>query len=186
MSVLWTEAAGDVEVSDIEAFTRSLNWAEAVRVIRNVNAGTRVMFSKKVYSDIRSHLDKEKYELGGLLFGRVFRSHCDLGEEYPFLTIIEESIPSQEYDNSSVSLRMGTEIWSRAEVVFSQGKMVVGWYHSHPNLGVFFSGVDRATQRSFFNQHYSLGLVIDPVRNEEKLFFGRDSAELKMSCALKY
>ncbi len=42
--------------------------------------------------------------------------------------------------------------------------MVVGWYHSHPNLGAFFSGTDRATQRAFFNRPYSVGLVVDPVR----------------------
>ena len=56
--------------------------------------------------------------------------------------------------------------------------MVTGWYHSHPNLGVFFSGVDRATQRAFFNQPYALGLVIDPIRNEEMVFYGGTSEQL--------
>jgi proteasome lid subunit RPN8/RPN11 len=56
---------------------------------------------------------------------------------------------------------------------------VVGWYHSHPNLGVFFSGTDRKTQRDFFNQSHSLGLVVDPIRLQEKWFIGPDSIELR-------
>jgi hypothetical protein len=56
--------------------------------------------------------------------------------------------------------------------------MVVGWYHSHPNLGAFFSGTDRKTQRSFFSQRYSLGLVADPVRSEEAWFVGPDATAL--------
>jgi len=41
---------------------------------------------------------------------------------------------------------------------------VIGWYHSHPGLGVFLSGTDVATQR--FQQTYSdpyLAIVIDPL-----------------------
>jgi len=56
--------------------------------------------------------------------------------------------------------------------------MIVGWYHSHPNLGVFFSGIDRATQSAFFNYPYALGLVIDPIRRQRKCFFGGASEEL--------
>ena len=56
--------------------------------------------------------------------------------------------------------------------------MVVGWYHSHPNRGAFFSGTDRRTQRALFTQSYSIGLVIDPVRGEEAWFWGPDSIPL--------
>ena len=61
----------------------------------------------------------------------------------------------------------------------STHSMVVGWYHSHPDLGVSFSGTDRATQRVFFNRTYSVGLVVDPVRGEEAWFIGPDSVPLK-------
>ena len=54
---------------------------------------------------------------------------------------------------------------------------VVGWYHSHPGLGAFFSGTDRETQHAFFRQPYSLGLVVDPLRAELACYAGPDSAE---------
>jgi proteasome lid subunit RPN8/RPN11 len=42
-------------------------------------------------------------------------------------------------------------------------KSVVGWYHSHPELGCFVSAVDFETQRrfqSFFPD--AIGLIVDP------------------------
>jgi len=44
-------------------------------------------------------------------------------------------------------------------------------------LGAFFSGTDRSTQRAFFSHPYSVGWVIDPQRNDEKVFVGGDSEE---------
>jgi proteasome lid subunit RPN8/RPN11 len=73
---------------------------------------------------------------------------------------------------------MGTEVWDRARDEVSDGIQVVGWYHSHPNIGAFFSGTDRKTQRAFFNHPYSVGLVIDPVRDDSAWFVGENSEEL--------
>ena len=53
----------------------------------------------------------------------------------------------------------------------------MGWYHSHPGIGAFFSGVDRSTQASFFGPQYCLGLLVDPVARRQKLFFGAESTE---------
>jgi proteasome lid subunit RPN8/RPN11 len=61
----------------------------------------------------------------------------------------------------------------------------LGWYHSHPNLGAFFSSTDRYTQKHFFNNDYSLGLVIDPIRNEEKYFLNKNSIEIDLRRVLK-
>jgi proteasome lid subunit RPN8/RPN11 len=72
---------------------------------------------------------------------------------------------------------MGTEVWNRARERLGD-RIVVGWYHSHPNLGAFFSGTDRRTQRHFFNRPYSVGLVIDPVRGEEAWFVGPEATPL--------
>jgi proteasome lid subunit RPN8/RPN11 len=72
---------------------------------------------------------------------------------------------------------MNSNVWERARES-AEGATIVGWYHSHPDLGVFFSGTDRKTQRAFFNQPHSIGLVIDPIRLQEKWFIGPDSVEL--------
>jgi proteasome lid subunit RPN8/RPN11 len=77
---------------------------------------------------------------------------------------------------------MNTEVWDKARQMLSQSMQVVGWYHSHPNLGAFFSGTDRTTQRGFFGHPYSVGLVVDPVRNEKAWFLGPGSTSLAEDC----
>jgi proteasome lid subunit RPN8/RPN11 len=68
--------------------------------------------------------------------------------------------------------------------VAGDGRIIVGWYHSHPKLGAFFSGTDRATQRAFFNHPYSVGLVVDPWRNEDAWFLGPEAASLTRQSVL--
>ncbi|KAK8803744.1 hypothetical protein WA158_001438 [Blastocystis sp. Blastoise] len=43
---------------------------------------------------------------------------------------------------------------------------VVGWYHSHPGFGCWFSGIDVETQKMFENQHKRcVGVVIDTIQS---------------------
>jgi len=72
---------------------------------------------------------------------------------------------------------MAPDLWIDTKPHIEAGKMVLGWFHSHPGFGAFFSGIDRSTQAAFFSQPYSLGLVVDPKSQEERLFFGPDSRE---------
>jgi len=45
-------------------------------------------------------------------------------------------------------------------------EMVVGWYHSHPGFGCWFSGTDMNTQQSFEQLNSrAVGVVIDPVQS---------------------
>eukprot|EP00931_Biecheleriopsis_adriatica_P005903 TRINITY_DN107380_c0_g1_i1.p1 TRINITY_DN107380_c0_g1~~TRINITY_DN107380_c0_g1_i1.p1 ORF type:complete len:317 (-),score=90.57 TRINITY_DN107380_c0_g1_i1:94-1044(-) len=45
-------------------------------------------------------------------------------------------------------------------------EMVVGWYHSHPGFGCWFSGTDVNTQQSFEQLNpRAVGVVIDPIQS---------------------
>ena len=169
--IQWRDAEPDVGIQDLSQLLRQTNWRNAVAFIQNISAGISVYLAKDADRAIEVHLESEPLELGGLLIGRVFNALSTASSNYPWITLIEKTLPSHDYRNSSISLRMGTEVWNRASDCLQNGLMVVGWYHSHPNLGVFFSGTDRATQSAFFNHPYSLGLVIDPIRRERKCFF---------------
>jgi len=47
---------------------------------------------------------------------------------------------------------------------------VVGWWHSHIDLGCFLSETDIQTQEFFFPESYQVALVVDPIRNTYKFF----------------
>jgi 26S proteasome regulatory subunit N11 len=45
-------------------------------------------------------------------------------------------------------------------------EMVVGWYHSHPGFGCWFSGTDMNTQQSFEQLNSrAAGVVVDPIQS---------------------
>jgi hypothetical protein len=79
---------------------------------------------------------------------------------------------------TSTSLRLHTGVWDAARAALQPGEVVVGWFHSHPGIGAFFSGTDRRTQAGFFHHPFSLGWVIDPQRREQAWFVGRASRAL--------
>lgn len=47
---------------------------------------------------------------------------------------------------------------------------VVGWYHTHPDFGIFYSAPDVFVHRNFFNLEGQVGIVVDPVREERGVF----------------
>jgi proteasome lid subunit RPN8/RPN11 len=79
---------------------------------------------------------------------------------------------------TSTSLRLHTGVWDAARAALQPGEYVVGWFHSHPGIGAFFSDTDRRTQAGFFHHPFSLGWVIDPQRREQAWFVGRMSRAL--------
>jgi proteasome lid subunit RPN8/RPN11 len=48
---------------------------------------------------------------------------------------------------------------------------IVGWYHTHPGLGIFLSEQDLFVAGHFFPAPYQLSLVIDPIRSLAGAFY---------------
>jgi proteasome lid subunit RPN8/RPN11 len=128
-----------------------------------------ILYTDRYAADILAHLQEQRIEMGGLLLGTVYEG---LNGGDAFVVGITNFARSVDFDGRSVSLRMDPDVWQRARASADR-TTVVGWYHSHPDLGVFFSGTDRRTQRAFFNQPQSIGLVrdwSDTVKSEMALF----------------
>ena len=47
---------------------------------------------------------------------------------------------------------------------------VIGWYHSHPDFGIFYSAPDLFVHSNFFGLEGQVGVVVDPVRQERGVF----------------
>lgn len=172
----WNNVKPDITASYINDVTRGWSAIDIAKLISATADCPLVIFPDYVRQKIMTHLKIKKVELGGLLVGSVVS--VDSLNEGLTAIIINDSIESKDFDSTSVSLSMGASVWKSASEVSNEKNFVVGWYHSHPNLGAFFSGVDRKTQEDFFSSNYSLGLVIDPIRNEEKWFISSDSLEV--------
>jgi proteasome lid subunit RPN8/RPN11 len=122
------------------------------------------------------HVRGSALERGGLLLGEPL--HADHGDRRTTLVHVRAAVAGLDHDATALSLRLHAGVWDAARQALAPGEVVVGWFHSHPGIGAFFSDTDRGTQAGFFNHPFSLGWVIDPQRREQAWFVGACSAGL--------
>lgn len=178
----WDDITPDFRSYTIAELCMQMNFSANCWLIEG-DRSTSVIIAAQTFHLIQDHLREGRIEMGGLLLGRVHK----LENERPRKVVhITNFVRAAQFQGTAVSLRMDTEVWNSARSISGDDEFIVGWYHSHPNLGVFFSGTDRKTQKDFFDNDYSLGLVIDPVRSQELWFLGGNSSELDGASILKY
>ena len=169
----WLEQPADFGIKPLAALLAELPFTAAAALHQCPPGKLRVVIPQSVLSGIVDHLQQQNVEMGGLLIGRVFDGASDRTVK------LDASVASEEFVGTGVSLTMGTAVWDKARGLQGPGQSVVGWYHSHPNLGVFFSGTDRRTQAAFFREDHAIGLVVDPIRHQRMWFSGAQSLEVE-------
>jgi proteasome lid subunit RPN8/RPN11 len=129
----------------------------------------------RVYVDVDAMRDMELHaksntgvELGGVLLGGQFVDE----DGRPFV-IVTDSLRAQHYESTKGSFKFTHDTWSqitRERDEFPEELQMVGWYHTHPDWGVFLSGMDMFICDNFFNKPLDVALVIDPCRDDRGFF----------------
>jgi proteasome lid subunit RPN8/RPN11 len=105
---------------------------------------------------IRHAVSSPRREVAGFLIGR------ERGEEL----LVTDAITGHQ-KGSLGHVALDELVMARlTELLHSSGGnlYIVGWYHSHPGIGVFMSAIDYATQLNYQRLYpKSVALVIDPV-----------------------
>lgn len=144
-----------------------------------LNEDKRVYIKQDALNHLIEHLrSNKKVEQGGILFGNAYQDPFS-GELYIEITA---AIPALATIGTSAHLDFTPDSWmgimdyARAE---HPQENIVGWYHSHPNIGVFMSGTDMNTQRAFFHHPWSLSIVCDPVKKQIGFFLGEKAVQVE-------
>ncbi len=122
-----------------------------------------------VLLDMEDHaLSDTSVELGGVLLG----GHHEDEEGRPFV-VVTDSLRAQHYESTKGSFKFTHDTWSqitREREEFPAELQMVGWYHTHPDWGVFLSGMDMFICDNFFNKKLDVAYVIDPCRGDRGMF----------------
>ncbi|MEW5870951.1 MAG: Mov34/MPN/PAD-1 family protein [Chloroflexota bacterium] len=121
-----------------------------------------------LYDFLAHDLEREH---GGVLVGQPYYD----SQARRFFIVVQAAVPAQETEGSSIHLQFTPDTWDYIAGIIEENfpeLVIVGWYHSHPALGVFMSGIDRATQRAFYNHPWSLAVVVDPIAQQTGWFTG--------------
>lgn len=127
-----------------------------------------VIAHKDALATIQAHSTSDMgVELGGALLGQAYRSGKQMVLE------IKAALPVASQDHGPVHFTFSADSWAQiqADKAAQYPNLdIVGWFHTHPNLGVFYSSDDVVVHSAAFTLPWHVGLVVDPVRNEAAFF----------------
>lgn len=141
--------------------TRSKRWVsihEQDGRIPNV----KVFMTQSAYARILMHSTSElNDEVGGALVG-LWCADRDSGEQF---VVVQHMLPARHTRQGSVYLTFTQDtildFHDEIENKYS-GKKIVGWYHTHPRMGVFLSHFDTFLHNNFFPEPWQVALVVEP------------------------
>ena len=139
---------------------------------------TTVVAPPDLHRAVLAHLRGRATEQGGLLSGVPYHRPADACGMPPALVRLVDCVAGQSSDASLYSLTLRASVWSMARDRLEQLQpgqpmcRIIGWYHSHPGFGAFFSDTDRRTQAAFFREPCAVGWVIDPSDDSHAVFVG--------------
>ncbi|HKY78819.1 MAG TPA: Mov34/MPN/PAD-1 family protein [Anaerolineales bacterium] len=125
-------------------------------------AGMQVFLTQPVFRAINAHASGDlDNEVGGWLAGRWCR---DIDTKAEFV-VVEALLPAQQVRSGSTFLTFTHDsqvaMLAALEERYAK-KGIVGWYHTHPRMGLFLSGYDVWLHEHFFPYPWQVALVVDP------------------------
>ncbi len=108
-------------------------------------------------------------ELGGILLGK----ECVDDETGEPFVLITEALEAKHYENTQASFTYTHDSWeeiTRERDLKHPDLDIVGWYHTHPDFGVFLSSHDLFIHHNFFSQVLQVAYVVDPIRQTRGFF----------------
>lgn len=136
-----------------------------------------VFVTQGVYVNVCAHAASDlDHEVGGWLIGKQ-RFDPEFKQEF---IVVEKIIPAPFTRHGSVFLTFTQDSQVSMHAFLEEnypGKDVVGWYHTHPRMGIFLSEYDTWLHRNFFPYSWQVAMVIEPHRSIGGFFIpGPDGA----------
>lgn len=128
--------------------------------------GRDVYFTPAALTAISDHARSSRDEVGGFLTGRT-------GEDArgPF-TVVSRAHPALEAQGHRVALEIPPAAFVALQRILDEtpDERSVGWYHTHPSLGIFLSGYDTFLHEHFFRLPGQIAVVADPAIGDAGIF----------------
>ncbi len=122
-----------------------------------------VFVAKPAYLRLEDHSASDlESEVGGILVGTW---SLDAEHRQEFI-VIEAALPARFTRQGSVYLTFTQDSLVDLHAEMDEhypDRQIVGWYHTHPGMGVFLSSYDAWLHRHFFPEPWQVALVIDPL-----------------------
>lgn len=132
------------------------------------NEAYRVYLADPVHQGVLKHAaENVAVEICGVLVGKWARD-----ANGPF-ALISEYIRCNQATQKFAEVTFTHDSWAQINHEMDhkfKDLRIIGWYHSHPNFGIFLSDRDCFIQQHFFSGPGQIALVVDPIQKTEGVF----------------
>ncbi|MEQ8211013.1 MAG: Mov34/MPN/PAD-1 family protein [Lacipirellulaceae bacterium] len=142
-------------------------------------ADFRLHMTPSVRGGIEEHAKADtSVEICGVLVGKWGKD-----ENGPFVSVTDY-IRCDNADSKFAEVTFTHDSWAKINAEMDKkpdDSRIVGWYHSHPDFGIFLSDRDCFIQENFFSGPGQVAFVVDPIRDLEGMFAWRGGKPTPMS-----
>ncbi len=144
----------------------------------STSASLQIFITQAAFLRVCAHAGSDlDYEAGGWLLGK-WRVDQDWDQKF---IVIEKILPAPYTRRGRVYLTFTQDSQVTMYYILEQefpGKKLVGWYHTHPGMGVFLSRYDLWLHEHFFPEPWMVALVIEPQKNIGGFFVRKQNGEI--------
>ncbi len=152
-----------------------------------------VRMRRSVCQTLMNHSDqsgRHGLEVAGVLAGYRRQVSAANGNVLQYWLEVTDVLPMTSSDSSSSYIRVDERAWGNVERKLidlwgSQDKCKLGWYHTHPTQGIFFSRGDWEAHR-LFPRPYQFALVVDPGSMDAGLFYWSDYDRMSQGRTIRF
>jgi len=141
-------------------------------------AGVSVFVSQRAFVRFCAHAGSDlDNEVGGWLVGKWCLDRRTNGQ----FVVVEAILPAPHvrHGGAFLTFTQDTQVALYGQLIERYpGRELVGWYHTHPRMSVFFSEYDLWLHRNFFPEQYQVALVIEPLTSTGGFFIRQADGEL--------
>ncbi len=137
----------------------------------------QIICQESVLLGVHNHAISSSNEVGGVLIGDVYKW------DGVYYVKIDSCIQGTYMETGPAHARFTADTWAQAMSLREKkypDKVIVGWYHSHPSLGIFLSGMDLGIHRGFFTSPWHVALVFD-AQKQKMGFFTWENEQIRNS-----
>jgi proteasome lid subunit RPN8/RPN11 len=139
----------------------------------------RLQIAPEVHRGVQAHAKADpSVEICGILVGRWGR------DEFGPFAQVTDYIRCDSASSKLAEVTFTHESWAQINHEMDTkyaDKRIVGWYHTHPDFGIFLSDRDGFIHEHFFSGPGQVAYVVDPVRDLEGVFSWQKGKPTPMS-----
>jgi proteasome lid subunit RPN8/RPN11 len=161
-----------------EPFHRSVRWIPKDEELNGNHPPVDVFVTQNAYVRMCAHAGSDlDNEVGGWMAGKYCRDSLH-GNSF---IVIDTILPAVHTEQGAAHLTFTGDtqvaLHNHLEEHFPD-RVFLGWYHTHPRMGVFFSHWDAWLHQNFFPEPWQVALVIEPHKSIGGFFIRQEDGSL--------